>query len=60
MAGDEPGVQREWTHAGRDAPQGKGSELVGSRQVHKHRRRKDNGPSIPSHVDTKVEATDRP
>ena len=37
MAGDEPAVQREWTRAGAGRLQGKGSKLVGSRQVHKHR-----------------------
>ena len=37
MAGDESAVQREWTRAGAGRLQGKGSKLVGSRQVHKHR-----------------------
>jgi len=37
MAGDEPGVQREWTRVGAGRPQDKGSKLVDSRQVHKHR-----------------------
>jgi|SRR6516164_9095703 len=37
MAGDEPAVQREWTRVGAGRLQGKGSKLVGSRQVHKHR-----------------------
>jgi hypothetical protein len=37
MAGDEPGAQRERTHAGAGRLQDYGSKLVDSRKIHKNK-----------------------